>query len=88
MKYKIDDVISAGKYNSTDWQNVFSFFKSSEKYNNKLSYHPIKGNMIEGDMNEILADLDAGLSDFLVYKDEQESLKIAEKERLAVLESD
>ena len=57
MAYKISDVIKAGGYKSTDAQKIMSCLGDSEKYKSRLSNHPIKGFLVDANMDELLSDL-------------------------------
>ena len=58
MKYKISEIIEAGDYPSSYYQRVLTCLRRSDEYKDKLSVHPIKGDLVEGDLDEILSEVD------------------------------
>lgn len=73
MKYKISDVARLGNYGQTEYQNILGCLRNSEKYKDKISTHPIKGDLVEGDIDEILSVLQDEMDSYIKLKIQAEN---------------
>lgn len=54
---KITELVKAAGYKSTDYQRVLGLLRMSEKYKNTIRNTTFKGDVVEGEMNELISEL-------------------------------
>ena len=57
MEIKITELVKAAGYKSTDYQRVLGLLRMSEKYKNTMRSTTFKGDVVEGEMNELISEL-------------------------------
>ena len=79
MDVKISQIISDGGFNTEDTDLLITTLKESEKYKNRVKTS-FRGTVVEGNLVEIVNDLDALLNNNKGYKDKQ-SLRDLERQQ-------
>lgn len=85
MEIKLVDLVRAAGFKDTEYQYCIKALSSSEKHKGKMSRTAFKGDIIEGDMQELINDLqilvkEQKKNDAEAIKKEQEKVKQANQE--------